>query len=76
MSRKPEAGESRGILAEIRSFVFTLAVVVFAVAFLIALFTGGLGGAEGLLSNVLGWIVELANTITETIRGALSEANQ
>ena len=68
MSSKPDPRGTRGVLAEIRSFVFTLVVVTFGIAFVAALFTGGIPGAEGFLTNILGWILDFIQNALNTLR--------
>ena len=76
MGSKPESGKVRGLFAEIRSFVFTLIVVAFGFAFITSLFTGGIGGAEEFVVNVLHWALDFVQNFLNTLRGFGAEARQ
>lgn len=76
MSQRPETSKPRGMLAEIRSFVFTLVVVAAGIAFVAALFNGGIGGAEQLLGSIVQWFFALVENIIDAVRGLAAGAQQ
>jgi len=76
MSQRPETQKPRGWLAEIRSFVFTLVVVAVGIAFVAALFNGGIGGAEELLRSILAWFFDLVQAVIDTVRGFAAGTQQ
>jgi cell shape-determining protein MreC len=76
MSQKPETRKPQGWLAEIRSFVFTLVVVAVGIAFVAALFNGGIGGAEQLLGSIIQWFFTLVENVIEAVRGLAAGAQQ
>jgi hypothetical protein len=76
MNQKPETRGLRGWLEEVRSFVFTLVVVAVGIAFVVALFNGGIGGAEELLGNIVQWFLGLVEKVIDTVRGLTEGAFQ
>lgn len=73
MSRKPDSEKAPGVLAEIRSFVFTIVVVALGIAFMTALFTGGLGSVQQLFDNVSSWFFQLTRNVFDAVTGLLPE---
>jgi len=61
------------MLAEIRSFVFTIVVVALGIAFLTALFTGGFGSVEQLFDNISAWFFQLTRNVLDAVTGLVPE---
>lgn len=76
MSDKPGTSGPRKWFSEIRSFVYTLAVVAFGIAFVSALFNGGTGGAEDFIRSVIQWIFALLQNVIDAVRGFAAGAQQ
>ena len=76
MSRKPDNGGAHGMLAEIRSFVFTVIVVTLGLAFLAALFTGGAGSVEQLLDTASSWFFQLTRNVLDAVTGLVPEPSR
>ena len=64
------------MLAEIRSSVFTIVVVALGIAFLAALFTGGVGGAEQLFDNVSAWFFGVTRNVLDAVIGLVPEPSR
>ena len=64
------------MLAEIRSFVFTIVVVAVGIAFMTALFSGGLGSVEQLFDNVSSWFFQLTHNVLDSVTGLVPEPSR
>ena len=76
MSRKPDNGGAHGMLAEIRSFVFTVIVVALGLAFLAALFTGGAGSVQQLFDTASSWFFQLTRNVLDAVTGLVPEPSR
>ena len=76
MGRKPDNGGAHGMLAEIRSFVFTVIVVTLGLAFLAALFTGGAGSVQQLLDTASSWFFQLTRNVLDAVTGLVPEPSR
>lgn len=63
MGLKTEKETGGGLLADIRSFVYTAVVLSLGFAFLVTLWSGGLGGVIDRAGDGLNWVIELAGSL-------------
>ena len=75
MSKKADT-DSGGLLADIRSFVYTAVVVAVGFAFIAALFTGGFAGAGDQLSTVFDGLMSIVRSALDTVQGFVDGASQ
>lgn len=69
MSSKTDKNGGSGVLGEIRSFVYTVVVIAVAFAFLSALWSGGLDGAEGWVRSAIDWFFALCQSVIDAVTG-------
>lgn len=63
MGLKTDKETGGGLLTDIRSFVYTAVVLSLGLAFLVTLWSGGLGGVIERAGDGLAWFIELAGSL-------------